>query len=243
MKHPYFHTENLKKIDMDVAFSKRSKNMRITINSIGQVKVIVPFGVAKEQIKALIVNKEKWILDTLEKVQHNQIKTSLPNLYTETTTFTTRNHKLQIAKAHIANARIEIRNGVINVQYPMGENISNPLLQDFIKKGIVEALRIEAHQYLPKRLAQLALQHKFTYSGVSIKNIKSRWGSCSHTNNINLNVHLMRLPDKLIDYVLVHELAHTVVKNHSSQFWSLLAQKLPDALVLDKEINKYSTLL
>lgn len=243
MKHPYFHTENLKMVDMDISISKRSKNMRITINAVGQVKVIVPYGVAKEHIKAMIVNKESWILDTLDKVNRNRSSSSMPALFTENTVLTTRQHRLQITALHIQNASIHIKNGLIDVQYPLGEKISNPRLQEFIKKGIVEALRIEAHQYLPPRLAQLAKQHHFSYTGIAIKNMKSRWGSCSHTNNINLNVHLMRLPDKLIDYVLVHELAHTVVKNHSAAFWGLLAEKMPDALALDKEMNNYSTLI
>ncbi|MDH3393585.1 MAG: M48 family metallopeptidase, partial [Desulfobulbaceae bacterium] len=65
-----------------------------------------------------------------------------------------------------------------------------------------------AHTILPLRLAELAARHDFTYARVTIRNQKSRWGSCSASNNISLNMKLMALPDELRDYVLLHELLH-----------------------------------
>jgi hypothetical protein len=85
----------------------------------------------------------------------------------------------------------------------------------------------------------LADKHRFQYEKVFVKHVKSRWGSCSSTNNINLNLHLMRLPDRLIDYILLHELAHTVEKNHSKNFWQLLEKVCPGSKMLDKELNNY----
>jgi len=82
--------------------------------------------------------------------------------------------------------------------------------------------RAEAQRLLTARLAYLAEKHGFTYNRVSVRNQKTRWGSCSFHNNINLNMQLVRLPDDLIDYVLLHELAHTKIKNHSKSFWTLV---------------------
>jgi len=101
--------------------------------------------------------------------------------------------------------------------------------------------RCEAKINLPKRLKELADKHGFRYENVSIKNASTRWGSCSSVNNINLNLHLMRVPEHLIDYVLLHELAHTVVKNHGEKFWLLLEQVYPNARKADKEMNNYRT--
>ena len=85
----------------------------------------------------------------------------------------------------------------------------------------------------------LADKFSFQYNKLSLKNIKSRWGSCSRKNNINLSIHLMRLPDHLIDYVILHELIHTVHHNHSAGFWNLLDDASGGAKRLDKELRKY----
>ncbi|GBF23159.1 hypothetical protein tpqmel_0563 [Candidatus Gastranaerophilus sp. (ex Termes propinquus)] len=100
-----------------------------------------------------------------------------------------------------------------------------------------EHLRAQAKEYLPKKLQQLADMHGFKYKKVTIKNMRSRWGSCSYFNNINLNLNLMRLDEDLIKYVLLHELVHTVEKNHSAKFWALLQKHLPEALELRKKLK------
>ncbi|RYF82935.1 MAG: M48 family peptidase, partial [Chitinophagaceae bacterium] len=102
-----------------------------------------------------------------------------------------------------------------------------------------EALRREAKEYLPLRLLQLAKTHGLQYNNVTIKNTRTRWGSCSSTNNINLSLHLMRLPDELCDYVLLHELAHTIEKNHGPGFWKLLDKISGDARGLDRQLKNY----
>jgi predicted metal-dependent hydrolase len=80
----------------------------------------------------------------------------------------------------------------------------------------------KAQQTLISRLHTLAKKHRFTYSKVSIRNQKTRWGSCSHKNTINLNMKLVALPEELIDYVILHELVHTRIHNHSRKFWAEL---------------------
>ena len=97
--------------------------------------------------------------------------------------------------------------------------------------------------YLPNRLKELADLHGLTYNKVSVRNTKTRWGSCSYHNNISLNLHLMRLPDHLIDYVLLHELAHTKVKNHSIDFWSYLEKLMKGSRGFDKELKKFNILI
>ena len=75
---------------------------------------------------------------------------------------------------------------------------------------------------LADRLYHLAKEHGFTCNNVSIREQRTRWGSCSHKNNISLNLKLVLLPKELIDYVMLHELVHTRIHNHSKKFWAEL---------------------
>jgi len=104
-------------------------------------------------------------------------------------------------------------------------------------------LRIRAKQYLPAEIQRLAQQHNFQYRQIKIRKSKTRWGSCSSKGNINLSLYLMLLPPHLIEYVLLHELCHTVVMNHSADFWSLLDRHTQGrAKTLRKELRRYHIL-
>ena len=100
-----------------------------------------------------------------------------------------------------------------------------------------------AREYLIDRLNYLSQKHGFRYNRVFIKNQKTRWGSCSGINNINLNINLVRLPVELIDYTILHELVHTHVKNHSRRFWNQLDKLIGDAKKLDSKLSEYSGIL
>lgn len=97
----------------------------------------------------------------------------------------------------------------------------------------------QAKQILTTRLQKLAHEYGFIYNRVFIRNQKTRWGSCSSLNNINLNMNLIQLPQELQDYVILHELVHTKVKNHSKKFWAELDRYVGDAKVIDKRLKGY----
>ncbi len=86
----------------------------------------------------------------------------------------------------------------------------------------IARLRAQAKQFLPNRVEVLAKRFGFTYNKITVKDIRSRWGSCSSMNNLNFSLYLMDLPDDLVDYVILHELCHTVHRNHGPHFWDLL---------------------
>ena len=96
-----------------------------------------------------------------------------------------------------------------------------------------------ATNHLLTRLDELARIHGLMYNRVAIRNQKTRWGSCSEKNNINLNIQLINLPKQLIDYVILHELVHTLVKNHSVLFWDTLEKFVEYPRNLDKQLKTY----
>lgn len=116
------------------------------------------------------------------------------------------------------------------------------LYENALPAQAIEATPVDkqaASTILARRLNELALKHGFSYKRLTIRNQKTRWGSCSHANNISLNMQLVRLPQELIDYVILHELVHTRVKNHSSAFWDELDKLVGNSRKLRDSIKNY----
>ncbi len=182
-------------------------------------------------------SKEDWILKHLPKIKRLE---ESKIIFDETTSFKTKEHQLLIKKHDGIQTLVIIDDYKITVQYPATKDVKSEDIQKEIKLGIDAALRIEAKKHLPMRVRELAHLHGLKYNKLFIKNLKSRWGSCSVRDNINLNIHLMQLPNDLIDYVILHELVHTIHKNHSKNFWNKLGKLLPNYRELDKSLRNYS---
>lgn len=103
--------------------------------------------------------------------------------------------------------------------------------------------KVEAKAILIKRLGYLAGKYGFSYNRVSIRNQKTRWGSCSVKNNISLNMQLVRLPEELVDYVILHELVHTKIKNHSKAFWVDMDKLVGNSKRIRSKLRRYGMAL
>ncbi len=216
--------------------SNQARRLRITVKPFKIIQITVPIYVSFQRAEEFLHSKENWIRQNLKKVRNVEKNYTI---FDYNTLFTTRDHQLEIIKTDHERAMTIVKNKKIQVLCPESYDVKNPAVQNLIRMGIEAAWRKEAKKYLLPRLKALAGQHRFEYNKAFIKNNRSRWGSCSQRNNINLSLHLMRLPDTLIDYVLLHELAHTIHKNHSKAFWELLDKRFGDAKKMDRELKKF----
>lgn len=103
-------------------------------------------------------------------------------------------------------------------------------------KEEIKNLKIKAKIIAEEKVKQFNKYYKFTYNSISIKNQKTRWGSCSRKGNLNFNYKIAILPNHLADYLVVHELCHLGQFNHSQKFWDLVGEVLPNYKELKKEL-------
>lgn len=134
--------------------------------------------------------------------------------------------------------------GALQIVCPENVDFKDDNLQAWLRKVIEEALRKQAKVILPPRLYRLSQRHHLAYKGVKVNASTGRWGSCSTAKNINLSCYLLLLPGHLIDYVLLHELAHTLEMNHGERFWALLNEWTDGKVLgLREELKMHRTAL
>lgn len=209
-----------------------AKHIRIKVAPNGRYSVSAPPHTPQFVIKRFINS------------QRSQIR-ALADHHIPETIYT---HGTQIGKSHTllvqptssSKPAIHIDGQQIILQLPAGVQIEEEGIQRLIRDTAIKTLRIEAKRYLPRRLKFLADKGGYTYERVRFSHAGSRWGSCSSNGTISLNIALMKLPFELIDYVIIHELAHTVQMNHSNAFWEEVGRLEPSYRVLRQALKRES---
>ena len=211
-----------------------NRSLRLSIGSAGEVRVSMPYWLPYAAGERFARAKAGWIARNRQPqpaaLRHGQIIGKAHRLVFVPT-----------AQGNKVSARRKDTH--IEISHPAAMAPSAPAVQRAAHAAAIRALRYEAERLLPMRLRQLATPRNFTYQSVSIKQLKSRWGSCNAHKEITLNLFLMQLPWHLIDYVLLHELAHTRVMRHGPPFWAELERHAPGAKQLRKEIGSYHPVL
>lgn len=221
--------------DVYLKRNRKARRLSISIRSSGEVRVTVPGLLPLSFARNFVEAKQDWIaskLNELSQLNHQKFIS---------TGYRTREHELQFKATNANDINVDFENQFISINHPKGIDTQSDCLQNIAKEAIIETYKKEAKAIIPNRVVQLANEHGFTYNTLRIKNITSRWGSCSSTNNINLSIYLMKLPDDLIDYIILHELTHTVHKNHGPNFWNQLNRLTGNAKTLSKRVKKYRT--
>ncbi len=220
----------------NVTFSQnaRSRSIRLRVKPDQTIQVTFPLYVTYREALRFTEQHAEWISRQKAKMERRA------PVFSEDHPLKTRSYTICFKK-HPGKFALKQTKDQIAVFYPEQHSLNDPEIVEKILKVVTAVYRLEAREYLPGRLALLASQHGFRYTGVTIRNNSSNWGSCSSRNTISLNLHLMKLPDRLIDYILLHELAHTRVKNHGPKFWELLDTLTANqAKMLAKEVRRHS---
>lgn len=206
---------------IEVLEKRNARGMSIRVHEGGVVRVTVHPSTTQLEVGRYVVEQAEWIEAARQRMARKSVAVTI---FTPDSTFATREHRLVMsATSRDKYAHVKVKQGLIEVTFPSDVDPSkSEVVQSLARKGIAFAFKVEGQKVLPQRLDELARIHGFTYSSVELKDMKSRWGSCSSKKGIQLNVQLMRLPDELIDHVLLHELCHTVEMNHGPRFHELL---------------------
>lgn len=148
--------------------------------------------------------------------------------------------RLKLETSPLKNFTVSMRDETVVIACPAHADFTTDRVQTLVKNAVMRAMRKKAEEYLPPLVQYWSSLFDLPYNKVTISKARSRWGSCSSKLDISLSFYLMLLPAHLMDYVILHELAHTREMNHGPKFWELLNQ-LTDgkALALRKELRMH----
>ena len=210
---PKVHDEEFGEIV--VRRSRLSRYVRLKIGQNGSLSASVPWRSSVRLVKQLI-DQSRDELRNIVKDYHARRPAYHDGMLVG------KSHRLFVNYDSVAAPHDSVKDQQVRVTLPVGVSVTGTLAQNFIRESVLKALRKEARAYLPRRTRFLAAQYGFEVKTIKLNNAKTRWGSCSSENILNLNVALMRLPHELIDYVILHELCHTKQMNHGDEFWRLV---------------------
>jgi predicted metal-dependent hydrolase len=212
---------NSKYIKCELCKRRNSKNISIRVNKSGIVKVTLPYYIPYIAAKNFINKNIDWI----------EKKLTLFNLQKNTYYYLGENIRL------IKKNQTDIKG--FNYNFYDNNLIVETDNHYYSEEDLFfEWLKARANAYIPNKVDEFSRKYGFNYNKVTIKNLTSRWGSCSNKKNLSFNLKLMYFKHEVIDYVVVHELCHLKEMNHSKKFWELVEEIIPNHKEYRKTLNK-----
>lgn len=201
---------------------------RIKVSEEGHVRVLVPYSFTDDDISTLMNKKSKWISKQLDFFK----KKSRIDLNRNQILFYGNRYSYFYDDTYSRKIIIDHNFKTIRAR----KDLLDPEIQKKWYKN-------EARKYLVSRTEELAKRFNFTYNTIYIRDQRTKLGNCSHSENISLNWRLIKAPILVSDYIIVHELVHTKIMNHSSKFWTLLKSLYPDYKDAMNWLDKYGNSL
>ena len=228
-------------ISCTVYESARIKTGRLSISARGELTAVVPRGFRNDLLHAFLQRKRDWIAMTLSKLSAN-VPEGAPGLESEepcriTLKALDEEWEIVYAEKGSGSRRLETQNGPCRLVVTGSESLeaTGKLLRSWLARHV--------RPFLEARLDLLSGRHGMTCRRLCVRLQKTRWGSCSAKGVVSLNGKLAFLPLALVDYVICHELCHTVCLDHSSRFWNLLEKTLPGSSALRKSLARAGRLV
>lgn len=223
---------NGRMLRIEVKKSKRAKQYWLKAN-VSEIYLIAPtVNYEITQVMRFLDSKKEWILKTLEyyeRVRSNYVEA---NLKSGTISFLGKRYNLQITKDIAPSVIVSDNLSKITFHVTDRRKYKDDLKQWYFAQ--TRRIVSERLDLIRKRNSSLP-----AYNKVSIKNQRSRWASCSENGNLNFNLILAALPIEIIDYVIIHELAHLIELNHSKDFWNIVKMTDPEFQTHRKLLHKY----
>lgn len=219
--------------DITVRLSDRARSIRIRMGTNGKFVVSAPRRARLKHIASVIDSSREALRDIVR-------GSGSDTPYQDSQAIGKNHHIAVVSTGMVSSPAVAILREKLVVKLPHTSTIDDAAVQSLIKEAVIKIYRREARQHLPQRLEQLAGQDAFYYQKLRFSHAAGRWGSCSSTGTISLNIALMKLPDELIDYVLIHELCHTVHMNHSRDFWALVESHDPHFRLHRRQLKLHS---
>ncbi len=191
--------------------SKKARRVIVRVNDWG-AEVVLPLGVSARYGEKFLFSKKEWLAKSFSKISSNKGKFFF------------------LGKEVFP--RFEAGNLVLE------ETENKKEFSEELKSAFEDFLFVKAREYIPKRVHELAFLYGFEIGKIRIKKLKSRWGSCTLKKNFSFNYALMKYSPRAIDYVIIHELCHTKIMNHSKDFWNLVASIMPEYKEARKELKE-----
>lgn len=210
-----------------------TSRLKMTVDRRGEIQVLAPKRVSASVIEDFVLSNLEWIekqqvIQTMRHEEHlkkNPPKQFLPG---EKFRFYGLERELVFEPTEKSKLFFEIVENYLVAHTPQGTT-NAPTLRQNLKLALAKFAEAEARRHLTERLQYWSQKMELKFSGVSFRNQKTRWGSCSTAGHISLNWKLVFAPEAVIDYVVIHELAHLVHANHSVRFWNLVETYDPEA--------------
>jgi len=210
-----------------VLYTQNRKDLKISVTLVNGVEVYAPESLHETKLHELLLNKAPWITRKIKELNQVEISTQKKEFVSgEKLPYLGRSYRLKVHREPIAHAHLSYYQGRFIATDP--NNWHQSQIQETLEEKLIKWYRKQGGKKLQKRVIYYQSLLNVQPTSVHLRTQHKRWGTCTPGGDIYINWRLVMAPMKVLDYVIVHELAHLIVQDHSAEFWRIVKSVLPD---------------